>query len=364
MTRTLLHLTLVALPLQAQTALPQWHLSAEPVLRLGGDSGSGPTEFSNPYAAAFLGHRLAVLDGASQVLRLFDASSGKYLGSLGRKGKGPGEFESAGHLQPFPGESLFVSDRIQSRYTVFDSAGHVLRTASLAAVGPRTRLTPVGRFPDGTVLAWAQRIEAATVPGVQPLAATIFRVSANGTEADSLATLPFTTVNAGPFLRGWGYRTLLGAGQMTAAFAGAVPFLSSPTSFILHRYSPTSGWRTIRETRPIRHGSDREADSLRAAAVARGASATYMASVPIADTLPAIGHLVGTASGLLLVVEAGPPTDARRAVTIFSSQGRALGRFRYPAELSLLAATGSRLAFTERDPETAPSILVYALFAP
>ena len=359
---TLLLLTLLPPPLQAQTAPPEWHLSALPVLRLGGDEGTGPTEFANPYAAAVLGHRLVVLDGASQVLRLFDLASGTYLGAVGRKGHGPGEFQNAAYLQPLPGESLFVADLVQSRFTIFDSAGHPVRTVSLAAVNAKAPMMPLGRFPDGTVLAWALRLDAITAAGVQPMAATMFRASADGSRADSLATLPFATVNSAPFGNGWGYGPLLGAGQMTVAFAGPVAFLNSPTTFTLHSYSPSIGWRTVQEDRPLRRGTGQLADSLRAAAVAHGASAAYMASVPMADTLPAIGHLLGTASGLLFVVEAWSTDKAgRRQITVYSSQGRAVAHFGYPAALRPLAASDEVLVFTERDPETAPSILLYAL---
>jgi hypothetical protein len=353
----------LAASLPAQTAVPEWRLSASPLLRLGGEAATGPTEFANPYSATFLSDRLVVLDGQSQVLRVFRLVDGQFLRTIGRKGRGPGEFQNAAYLQPLPGDSLFVGDIQLNRYCLFDSAGHEARTVNLGQLLPRSRLTPVGRFSDGSIVAWAPRFEAITGAGVQPLTATIYRVSPDGSTADSLRTLPFAKVNSAPFQKGWGYRALVGAGQLSPAVSGSTAVFSSPTTFTLHRYSAGAAWQTIEELRPVRLGTGADGELLRAAAIAQGASANYMATVPVVDTLPAIHYLVPS-PGQLYVVEGAAPGATVRSVAVYTASGHRLARFALPGDFVLLAATDSLVAVTERNPASAPTVQIYRLRRP
>lgn len=363
--RLLFLLPVCVVGLAAQSPVAEWKLSPAPLLRLGGEEGVGPTEFANPYAAAFLSDRLVVLDGQSQVLRVFQLADGAFLRSIGRKGNGPGEFQNAAYLQALPADSLFVADIKLGRYVIFDPAGYETRTVSFASLGGKGRLTPLGRFDDGSVLAWSPRFDLIAQPGIQALSATLYRVPADGTSDDSLRTLPFAKVNSASFQKGWGFRALLGGGQMTQAVAGMTATLSSPTTYTLYRFSPQTGWRDVHEERPIRLGTGADGERLRAAAVADGASANYMATVPVVDTLPAIHYLVGAASGRLYVVEGARATaDTPFRVTIYSPTGKAAGRFALSPALTLLAATDSLVALTERAPSTAPTISVYRLLPP
>jgi hypothetical protein len=354
-------LLLLAGSLSAQAPIPEWRLGPAPILQLGGEDATGPTEFANPYAAAFLPDRLIILDGQSQVLRAFRLPDGQFIRSIGRRGSGPGEFMNAAYLQPMPGDSLFVADLVLSRYAVFDSAGHEARTVSLAAALPGVRLTPVGRLADGSLLAWAPRFEAITATGIQPLSATLYRVSPDGSSLDSLRTLPFSTVNAAPFQKGFGYRVLLGAGQLYPAVSGSVASFSSPSTYTLYRYTLAGQWQTIQEVRPVRLGTGADGERLRAEAVAQGASASYMATVPVIDTLPAIHYIVAAASGQLYVVENALGASRTKSVTVYDPAGRPIGRFTIPTALHLLAATDTQIAVTERDPESAPTIQIYTL---
>lgn len=77
---------------------------------------------------------IAVADDGFASIRLY-GSTGDFRRTIGRRGGGPGEFEEVSYVQAGPGDSLFVFDRRQQRYTVFDTAGEVLAEGRLAAQG-------------------------------------------------------------------------------------------------------------------------------------------------------------------------------------------------------------------------------------
>ncbi len=350
----------LTLPLAAQGAPAAWRLSTEPVLRLGGTGGSGPTEFANPYDAAFWGDRLVVLDGGTQSLRTFSLRDGRYLDTYGRKGAGPGEYSNAAYLQPLPGDSLFVSDLQQSRYTILDSAGRVARVISFATVWPGMRATPLGRQADGSVLAWVTRYDTGGPRGNQQIPATILRVSADGTHADSLRVLPFTTVQPMSFGGNRGWRVAFGAGQLYPAIGAEVAYFTSPTRYLVYALQPTRAWTTIEQPVPVRLSRPSDAEAIRQRAIEQGASPAAMAQVEMADTLPAIAVAKVSPGGRLFVLDArADATRQERGVTVFEA-GKAVARFVVPVSLTLLAVSDTQVAFTELDPEL-PSILVYDL---
>lgn len=77
---------------------PEWSLSAEPTLSIGSDS--IPEEVFGQVGAA-LGledGRVAVLDSRAVEIRIFEPD-GRYLRTLGRRGRGPGEFQAVDWIQ-------------------------------------------------------------------------------------------------------------------------------------------------------------------------------------------------------------------------------------------------------------------------
>jgi 6-bladed beta-propeller protein len=95
-------------------------------LRIGRSKGPAPDVFSSVTALGVSpsGH-IAVVDGPTQELRLFD-SNGKHIRTLGRRGFGPAEFQRAHGLVWDRLGRLWVVDPANGRYTVFDSTGTFL----------------------------------------------------------------------------------------------------------------------------------------------------------------------------------------------------------------------------------------------
>jgi len=360
---------LLASLLQASSGLAQapapaiWRLSPAPVLILGGPDASGPTEFSNVYDATFWEGRLLLLDGATQTLRLFELPSGRHLRTFGHRGEGPGEFLNALHLQPLPGDSLFVSDLQASRFTIFDPQGRIERVVSLAVSVPGSRLTPLGRFLDGSILAWAPRFTDAAGPGLHHIGATIYHVRPDGTHADSLRVLPFTTVQPMRVGPAQGWRVALGAGQLFPAVTDRVAYFSSPTTYTVHTFDPQAGtWGIIQADSPPRLGGSADAETRRNAAVRHGASPHFMAQVSGVDTLPALLRPFVSSNGWLWVAEAATDSATRtRGLAIYTAAGQLQARLRVPSGLQILAVSDTYLVAKNWEPEAEELVYVYGI---
>jgi len=128
--------------------LPRWTLSAEPTLSIGALEGAeGETLYQVGSLARLGDGTWVVANGGTEEVRLFDAGGG-YLGAIGRRGEGPGEFANLSTLLVLPGDSIAAWDSRQRRLTVFDRAGAVGRVVEFEALstGP---VRPLGRLDDG-----------------------------------------------------------------------------------------------------------------------------------------------------------------------------------------------------------------------
>ncbi|MBC8089423.1 MAG: hypothetical protein H7Z40_19330 [Phycisphaerae bacterium] len=135
------------------TARTAWTLSAKPVLLIGGRAEPGHS-FARVGASTRLGDgRIVVAERAEMHLRIFD-STGRYQGTLGRKGQKPGEFPDIGMIARLPGDSLAVES---VPYTsIFSPDGQFVRQVHYGPFAPGLLQVPfvavIGRFPDGTAV--------------------------------------------------------------------------------------------------------------------------------------------------------------------------------------------------------------------
>ncbi|MEX2402706.1 MAG: 6-bladed beta-propeller, partial [Balneolales bacterium] len=63
-------------------------------------------------------HDLVIQDGRTQTLFWFD-SDGNFIRTIGREGRGPGEFTDIRHVLIAPGDTLHVFDRNNARHQIF-----------------------------------------------------------------------------------------------------------------------------------------------------------------------------------------------------------------------------------------------------
>ncbi|MGD2155049.1 MAG: 6-bladed beta-propeller [Gemmatimonadales bacterium] len=156
----------VRITVSADSARSFAEVEPQPVLSLGGPDAAGPTQFHRiQNVEVGPSGRLWVVDGGSAEVRIF-APDGSHWKTIGGRGEGPGEFTRIRLLGSFGGDSVAVWDDANARLTVFDSAGELARTASVAsgdALAPRA----FDVFGDGSVLAQVPRQLSADslVPG-------------------------------------------------------------------------------------------------------------------------------------------------------------------------------------------------------
>lgn len=129
--------------------LPRWSISSSPALVIGDEADPAKT-FSFLAAVVKLSTgEIAVVNRGTFELRLFDAS-GRFVSAFGRRGSGPGEFQSVSWIGRAQ-DSLFLYDIGHARVSLY----HARKLVPLATIEARNtpeRLTVVGRTSDGTWL--------------------------------------------------------------------------------------------------------------------------------------------------------------------------------------------------------------------
>ncbi|NOT07973.1 MAG: hypothetical protein HOP28_07180 [Gemmatimonadales bacterium] len=104
----------------------EWPVASVPRISVGADTLDLAHELAGVSSARRLAGRLVVANSGAFELRIYD-STGKYLTTVGQKGEGPGEFRGTLFLFPAQGDSLYVLDSGNLRYSVHDASGKYVR---------------------------------------------------------------------------------------------------------------------------------------------------------------------------------------------------------------------------------------------
>ena len=142
-------------PQLASKALPR----IDPSYRVIIGSIDGPREkqFERVVGAVRLTNgEIVVADGGSQQLRWF-SRDGVWIRSVGRRGKGPREFEGLRTLVLLSGDSLLVEDALLDRISTFDRDGRFLTSWSTTERLGTLLPAPVGRLGNGDFVALRER---------------------------------------------------------------------------------------------------------------------------------------------------------------------------------------------------------------
>jgi hypothetical protein len=172
-----------ASPLAEQSELPEWRLV--PAQRIGDESDPGAA--LNRIHGLVIGPAGEVLVTQSRVpaVTVFDRS-GRYRGTIGRAGQGPGEFVVPGPLG-WRGDTLWVADPQGGRIELFTAAGRPLE--SIRFTVPPTNAGDLAGGPthllaDGAVLAGGSITASSTVLH------GLVRTTRHGDVIDTIARLP------------------------------------------------------------------------------------------------------------------------------------------------------------------------------
>lgn len=134
----------------SDTASPEpqtWTLAAEPDLVIGED-GTPEGELNRVVTVLPLpGGELAVADAGDAVIKVF-SGTGEYQRSIGRRGAGPGEFQSIAWVM-LEGDTLVVHDLGARRITLIGADGTVHATVIPRPEGPTVSVFPTTRSANG-----------------------------------------------------------------------------------------------------------------------------------------------------------------------------------------------------------------------
>ena len=128
-----------------------WRLATEPTLTIGDESGDLNYMFEGVSQAFRLDDgSIVVVDRLASQISLFDPA-GVFIRDLGGRGEGPGEFQIL-HYVWARGDTVWASDGLLSRISVFDRGGDVLETIPVEVAPGMGAATAATQFADGAIL--------------------------------------------------------------------------------------------------------------------------------------------------------------------------------------------------------------------
>lgn len=368
-TAMVVSLAVASSEVSGQAALTTWR--ATPVWRIDGTESGEPFFDLRDYLVGRDG-TLWVLDFKDQVIRRFDAN-GKALGSVGRKGSGPGEMSNAnGFVQRRDG-TVWVNDPRNARFTVFNADGKFAQQHVVAIRGYGYR--------------WGAWIDRTTGDLVDPFMNQAVggsvkmdwrRVNASGGIRD---TFPMPTCTSGTLPARAGYQAeTKGKGSMYGSYpfstgGGMAPdgeggvWCASPGSLRVARVRIGAN-DTLAQTTltlapiPVPRAERDAAIASIEKRIAQYATTNFDAS-KIPSTKPAIASLTVDDDGRLWVQHAARWADASVTFDVHDKTGKHLGRLRIPfrpsAEGLPIRARGNDLWIALRDEDDVIGIARYRI---
>ncbi len=320
-----------------------WSFSREPFLAIGSAEGSPEYQFFRVEGAAQLPDgRIVVADGGSGEIRFFD-DAGRFLMSTGGVGDAPGEYRMISALGTGPGDSLWVFDYGNRRFTVLSNDGDVIRTVSLG--GFLSAAGAVGRLPDGSFVVkegWGRATGGVTRTGLtrDPVAVAVF--SPNGTATDTLGMFPgrevFVSVEDGRAVMS----APLFAHNANAVIRGDGVFVGVQENLEVGLYSGDGALRQVYSV-PNADLSLSAADiSVRRETVLAGLpenrrsqAGDQLDAMDVPHTRPAYGRLLVGEDGSLWAAEQTRYPMTPSVWTVFGPDGRLLGEVVTPDRFTL-----------------------------
>jgi hypothetical protein len=353
----------------ALTAAPRWSLSSLPVLDIGGSGAQGTEElFQVRSVAALSGGRLLVANAGTLEMRIFD-STGALLQTIGRRGSGPGEFQSLLWAAVGPGDSLWAYDFQLQRVTIFDAAGRVGRSFVLDI--PEVRL-PWARvlLHDGSLLVTPDVVHTpAAARGVHRDTTVFYRVGPAGRVLGAFQRVPGQDVYVEP--EGGGVRSVpLGFGRSLVFAAGdSLVFVAGTDQYEVRGLSSDGALRLViradRAPLPVtpdliaafklRQLSRIEGERWRQFFTHMYDAMPYPASQPVLSAL-CVDH-----TGALWIRDYPPHPDSTALWRIFGPTGTLQGTVQVPPGFELLGINGHRVFGLWRDEDDLEHVRAYLL---
>jgi hypothetical protein len=312
-----------------------WRLSEQPLVTIGVLEGPEEYQLFEAYSAVRLGDgRIVIANGGSREMRFYD-EDGTFINSVGREGEGPGEFKMLRDIWPARGDSLVVYDYTNGmRLSVFGSDGTFARAFRL---DPASTSIPLARdlIWGNTVVSGSGIYESDEVTdGLRRDSALICTHSMDGAVLDTLGRFPGSEMYA----RITGANSMLGLSRpygrrAVATAAGEFWYFGSSDRYEIEGYGSSGALeRLIRRDVPNRPVTqdliDERTQRLRESSNPN--AARMQRDIPMPETMPAYGRMIGDSEGNLWVQEYRIRDEPERWA-VFDPSGRFLGIVDMPA---------------------------------
>ena len=285
-----------------------------------------------------------VLDGLAQEIHVFD-SEGAHLRTLGGQGEGPGEFRMAQALAMGPGDTLWVTDPMTRRYSVFGPEGGFARVLTRringGAASERCSLAE-----DGSYLEWVTRFpneeRTGDLSDIDLLHTYPLRVSPDGDEQDTLPRLEFTQTMADMPSMGMRRPVWIGpALRRTFNCSGSFWFAQSGEYRLYKRTldGDTAVITALTDTRPA-DVDEADRDEVRRLFGERPAVlADQLRALP--EKKPIIEKMFVDGAGHMFVIPETSRVEPGTAIDVFREDGAFVGRLAVPETVTLTYHRGA-----------------------
>jgi hypothetical protein len=354
-----------------------WTVGPDPFLSIGSFEGDSLYQLFRVQGAARLDDgRLVVVNAGSGEVRVYD-EGGQYLMSHGRKGEGPGEFESpalAGVLGP---DTLVIVDTQLRRISLVQAGVGFLRSARLEdEIGGGAY--PQGIFADGTVLLgggfyWSSDSGQELKDGYTRQATSYQSSTLDGGLATDFGAFPgsefFMKVRQSGGAVSMAARLIPFGKYAMAAVAPDRMYFGSGDSWEIQGYGLDGRLNRLirldRDLLPVTgdlvaaYTREQEADAVdeaQAREIRQG-----IEEMPIPDFLPAFASLYSDKVDHLWVERSRGPADSPATFDVFSPEGALVGLASLPADLSVLEIGADYLLGLFRDELEVEYLRLYPL---
>jgi hypothetical protein len=352
-------------------AATTWWVDEAPLLEIGVEDGPPEYQFSRVEGALRLPDgRIVVADAGSREIRIFDAE-GRFLSASGRRGDAPGEYREIIGLGYGPGDSIWVFDYGNRRFTVLTSAGEVARTLTLDPT--LSNVGAVGRLEDGSFIVrefWSAggRGAAAIQLGLGRDPVAVARYTPDGASMDTIGVFlgreVYIFTEDG---RGVMSTPLFAHGTSAAVHEGHV-FIGDQQNFVVGVYTADGVLRRVvrladvdlRVTRDdIEQATEQRLASV--SAERRAAMRAQLDAMDVPATRPAYGRLLVDSQGALWVGDYAPYPEDPVLWYVFDTRGRLVAKVQGPERFRVFDVGANWILGVWRDDFDVERVRLYQL---
>ena len=342
----------------------------------------GGADAVEPYALHRITAAIRQPDGSIVVgsdvagdIRVFSAS-GEHIRTTGRRGGGPGEFESISWMGRVAGDSILVFDSGNRRFTLLDAAGAYVRV--IPAVTEITRV--YGQFADGSLMVVGGNLFTVPAGGFSPDQVTriptqLSRFSIAEPRLDSLGAFPGTErvirVSTRPDGEVSSVSLIMPPFSKQPSFAVAASefYVGAQDGPEIQVYDTTGALRRIirtgRAPEPVTQAHLDAQFERRLQQMPERLRTEMRASgppdQPHGDFVPPYGELIVDRLGNLWVADYNDPLDPPGRWTIYDANGAVVARIRLPEDFRPLDIGADYVLGRELDDLDTEHIRVYPL---